>query len=130
IFLSRAFTFTIPYPVLYITITDRVKERRGYVKSLYFFPAKNLMISIPVVLMSAVIVGFLFDTSWMSSTILIATMLMIYPTMINLQWKALLSFKEKKLMGFALLINFILIPLIGFLLGLLFLKNEPILFAG
>lgn len=99
-------------------------------KSLYFFPAKNLMISIPVVLMSAVIVGFLFDTSWMSSTILIATMLMIYPTMINLQWKALLSFKEKKLMGFALLINFILIPLIGFLLGLLFLKNEPILFAG
>lgn len=101
-----------------------------YVKSIYFFPAKNLMISIPIVLVSAVIVGFLFDTSWMGSTILFATMMMIYPTMINIQWKALFSFQEKKLISYALMINFILIPIIGFILGFLFLKNEPILFAG
>jgi len=92
-------------------------------KSIYFFPAKNLMVSIPLVLIIAVIVGFLFDTSWMSSTILIATMTMIYPTMIGVQWKALVNLKEKKLITYALIINFIAIPMFAFILGFFFLKN-------
>lgn len=99
-------------------------------KSIYFFPAKNLMVSIPLVLIIAVIVGFLFDTSWMSSTVLIATMTMIYPTMIGVQWKALVNLKEKKLITYALIINFIAIPMFAFILGFFFLKNEPIMFAG
>src|SRR5699024_8436414 len=99
-------------------------------KSIYYFPQKNLMISLPAVLVIAVIVGFLYDTSWMSSTILIATMLMIYPTMIGIQWKALFNLTEKKLISFAMIINFIAIPIIALALGYIFLKNEPILFAG
>src|SRR5699024_12493384 len=90
----------------------------------------NLMISLSAVLVIAVIVGFLYDTSWMSSTILIATMLMIYPTMIGIQWKALFNLTEKKLISFAMIINFIAIPIIALALGYIFLKNEPILFAG
>src|SRR5690606_4338089 len=70
------------------------------------------------------------DTSWMSSTILIATMTMIYPTMIGVQWKALVNLKEKKLITYALIINFIAIPMFAFILGFFFLKNEPIMFAG
>lgn len=107
-----------------------MSEGGKHLRKLYYFPAKNLMISIPLVLLIAVIVGFLFDTSWMASTMLIATMTMIYPTMIGVQWKSLVHLKEKKLISFALIINFIAIPIVAFLLGLIFLKNEPILFAG
>lgn len=99
-------------------------------KSIYYFPKKNLMLSLPAVLVIAVIVGFLYDTTWMSSTILIATMLMIYPTMIGIQWKALFNLTEKKQISFAMVINFIVIPILALGLGYLFLRNEPILFAG
>src|SRR5690625_899707 len=99
-------------------------------KSIYYFPQKNLMISIPFVLVLAVIVGSLFDTSWMSSTILIATMTMIYPTMIGFRWKVLIHLTEKKLISYAMMLNFVAIPIIAFILGYLFLKKEPILFAG
>lgn len=108
----------------------RYMEGGNELRKLYFFPAKNLMISIPLILILAVIIGFQFDTSWMSSTMLIATMTMIYPTMIGVQWKSLMNLKEKKLISYALIINFIAIPIVAFILGFIFLKNEPILFAG
>lgn len=99
-------------------------------KKLYYFPAKNLMLTIPIVLIVAFITGKFFDTSWMGSTILFGTMLMIYPTMIGIQWKALINLTEKKLIGYAMALNFIIIPLVAYLLGVIFLREEPILFAG
>lgn len=99
-------------------------------KKLYYFPAKNLMLTIPIVLVVAFITGKFFDTSWMGSTILFGTMLMIYPTMIGIQWKALINLTEKKLIGYAMALNFIIIPLVAYLLGVIFLREEPILFAG
>src|SRR5690606_34154168 len=96
-------------------------EGGNELRKLYFFPAKNLMISIPLILILAVIIGFQFDTSWMSSTMLIATMTMIYPTMIGVQWKSLMNLKEKKLISYALIINFIAIPIVAFILGFIFL---------
>lgn len=88
------------------------------------------MISIPLVLVIAFITGIFSDTSWMSPTILFATMLMIYPTMIGIQWKALINLTEKKLISFAMIINFVLIPALAYLLGYLFLQDEPIMFTG
>lgn len=99
-------------------------------RDLYYFPKNKLMLSLPVVLAIAVIVGFLVDTSWMTSTILIATMSMIYPTMIGVQLKALFNLTEKKQISFAMIINFVIIPILALVLGLIFLKDEPILFAG
>lgn len=88
------------------------------------------MISIPIVLITAFITGILLDTSWMNTTILFATMLMIYPTMIGIQWKALIHLTEKRLIGYAMILNFIIIPAIAYLLGYFLLKEQPILFAG
>lgn len=88
------------------------------------------MISIPIILITAFFTGVFFDTSWMASTILFATMLMIYPTMIGIQWKALIQLTEKKLMVYAMLLNFIVIPGIAYLLGDIFLQEYPIMFAG
>lgn len=53
------------------------------------------MISLPLVLILAVITGLIVNTSWMVSTILIARMLMIFPTMIGIQWEALVNLSEK-----------------------------------
>src|SRR5690625_4418686 len=88
------------------------------------------MISIPLVLIAAFILGICFDTSWMSTTNLIATMLMIYPTMIGIQWKSLIHLTDKKLISFAMIINFMIIPSIAHGLGYIFLQNQPVLFAG
>lgn len=99
-------------------------------RALYYFPKNKLTLSLPLVLAIAIIVGFLVDTSWMASTILIATMVMIYPTMIGVQLRALFNLTEKRQISFAMIINFIIIPILALVLGLLFFKNEPILFAG
>lgn len=99
-------------------------------RAIYYYPTKKLMAIIPLVLVIAVVVGMLFDTSWMASTILIATMMMIYPMMIGFQWKALFNLTEKKVISYAMLINFVFIPIVALILGYIFLKNEPILFAG
>lgn len=88
------------------------------------------MISIPIVLITAFITGILLDTSWMNTTIFFATMLMIYPTMIGIQWKALIHLTEKRLIGYAMILNFIIIPAIAYLLGYFLLQEQPILFAG
>lgn len=99
-------------------------------RKLYFFPQKNLLISLPLILIFALVFGMYVDTSMLKSTTLIATMIMIYPTMVGIQWKSLLNLSEKKLFSFAFMVNFILIPLIAFFLGKTFLINEPIMFAG
>jgi len=99
-------------------------------KSIYYFPQKNLMISLPSILVIAVIAGIIFDTSLLSNTILIATMLIIYPTMIGMPWQTLLNLDEKKQISYAMGINFILIPIIALGIGFIFLSNHPVLFAG
>jgi len=50
--------------------------------------------------------------------------------MIGIQWRSLINLTEKKLIGFAMIINFALIPALAYLLGYLFLQEEPIIFTG
>lgn len=99
-------------------------------KKLYFFPQKHLLISVPATLSLGFIVGTFVDTSFLKSTILFATIIMIYATMVGFKWKELTHLKEKKILFASIVINFIIIPFIAFLIGKTMLQHHPIMFAG
>ncbi|GEL08278.1 arsenic resistance protein [Salisediminibacterium halotolerans] len=97
----------------------------------YHFPQKYLIFVVPAVLIFSFIVGLNTDTSALSNTILAATIVMIYATMVGLRVDELTKLKsESKLIGVSFLVNFIWIPLVAMLFGLTLLSDHPQLFAG
>lgn len=99
-------------------------------KKIYTFPQRHLLISVPLTLIIGFIVGSIWDMSFLQPTMLIATIIMIYATMVGFQFKELTNLKGSKVLGLSLLINFLIIPLIAFLLGKTLLSNYPLMFAG
>jgi ACR3 family arsenite efflux pump ArsB len=100
------------------------------VKKLYTFPQRYLLLSVPLTLLLGFIIGAIIDTSFLKSTILIATIIMIYATMVGLKLKELTSVKGSKVLGYSIFINFLIVPAVAFLLGKTLLSNHPIMFAG
>lgn len=99
-------------------------------KKLYFFPQKNLVLSIPIVLIFGFILGSQVDVFLPQPTIMLATIIMIYATMIGFNIKEVFSLTQKRILGYSAIINFIFIPLLAYIIGITFLRNEPIMFAG
>lgn len=99
-------------------------------KKIYLFPQKYLLLSIPLTLLFGFTIGALFDTSFLQPTILLGTIIMIYATMVGFQLKELTSFNGAKVLGYSLILNFIVIPLVAFSLGKVFLSDHPVMFAG
>ncbi len=97
---------------------------------IYRAPAKYLMYSVPLVLIIGFFVGLQWDTSFLKGTLMYGTITMIYATMIGINFKSLLSTKGMKVVTSAMLVNFIAIPLITIIIGFLFLKDYPGLYAG
>lgn len=99
-------------------------------KGIFFYPADNLRVVIPLVLVLGFITGSIIDLGFLKSFILPATFLMIYPTMIGFQLKEAFNLTYGKLILWSLLLNFALIPLLAFGLGKIFFSDQPIMFAG
>lgn len=86
--------------------------------------------SVSLVLILGFIIGSLINTNPLQPTLLIATIIMIYATMIGFNFKELASLKGGKVFFYSILINFLIIPVIAYLLGILLLVDHPLLFAG
>lgn len=99
-------------------------------KKLYIFPQKYLLLSVPLTLVIGFLVGTFMDTSILRGTILYATIIMIYATLVGLKLKELTTIKDSKVLGLSMLINFIAIPAIAYIIGKLFLTQQPLMFAG
>ncbi|WP_066632773.1 arsenic resistance protein [Desulfolucanica intricata] len=99
-------------------------------KKLFMLPSKKLNITIPLVLTAGFVAGLYFDTASLKSFILPVTILMIYPTMIGIKVSDILNTAHIKLFKYSFLINFIIIPISAYIMGTLFLLEEPQLFAG
>lgn len=100
---------------------------------IYRAPAKYLMLSVPVTLLIGFLTGLLVDTTAMKSTLLYGTIVMIYATMVGFNFKQLASTQGSKVMLFSVIINFLIIPVIAFILGTLFLigrADNGAMFAG
>ncbi len=99
-------------------------------RKLFYLPAKQLVWSIAIVLILGFLAGVQFDTSFLKDSILVTTFFMIYPTMIGFKLKEAVDLSHMKVTVFTLVINFIVIPVIAFVFGKVFLSGSPELFAG
>lgn len=97
---------------------------------IYRWPQKYISLSVPLVLILGFIIGTLTDTAHLQKTLLIATIIMIYATMVGFNLKELTSLEGSKVLFFSILINFLIIPLIAYFLGITLLKEHPLMFAG
>lgn len=99
-------------------------------KKLYTLPQRKLLFAVPFTLLLGFVFGYFWDMSFLQPTILVATIIMIYATMVGFKIKELTNLNGMKLLSISLLINFLMIPFIAFLLGNTLLKSYPLMFAG
>lgn len=99
-------------------------------RKIFTFPARNLIYVIPAVILTALVSGRYVDTSFMKTLILPVAMMTIFPAMIGFQPRELIRFTELRLMSVNLLLNFLVIPLAGLIIGSLLLAPWPELRTG
>ncbi len=91
---------------------------------------KNLVWSIPIVMIAGIVSGYLFDLSFLKATVMPLTFLMVYPMMVNLQIEAIFSPKGIKPQLVAQFLNFVVIPFIAFFLAKYFFPDQPLIILG
>ncbi|PIE45874.1 MAG: arsenite transporter [Gammaproteobacteria bacterium] len=84
------------------------------------FLQKNLVWTIPMMMVIGIACGYYFDMSFLKLAVLPLTFLMVYPMMINLKLEAVFSPKGLKAQIVAQLLNFAVIPFMAFYLSQLF----------
>lgn len=91
---------------------------------------KNLVFAIPVAMILGLLGGgFLFDAKPLKALIIPVTFVMIYPMMTTLNVRSVFSGRDTKLQLVTQLINFVLVPMIVFTIGKLFLGGEAAKFG-
>ena len=94
---------------------------------------KNLIIAIPCLMVAGFLTGLITDQQVVKSLknlIVPLTFLMVYPMMVTLNIRHLTQGLNLKLQAVTQLINFTIIPLIAYLLGLLFFADQPYMALG
>lgn len=84
---------------------------------------KNLVWSIPISMCVGLIFGYLFNAAFLKQFIIPVTFVMVYPMMVTLNVKNIFKGRDAKIQVTTQLINFILIPIICFIIGKLFLSG-------
>ncbi|MBK8807045.1 MAG: bile acid:sodium symporter [Bacteroidales bacterium] len=98
-------------------------------KTLQFLQQK-LVWSIPVFMILGIVYGANFDAQVLKPLILPLTFVMVYPMMVNLNFKQLLAKGGMKVQIVTQVINFLIIPFLGLLLGKLFFADSPFIILG
>lgn len=90
----------------------------------------HLVYTIPIFMILGFIAGLLFEVSFLKNAILPLTFLMVYPMMVNLNMKKLISKGDNKQVFIAQLINFFFIPAVAYTLGRIFFNDDPMMILG
>ena len=99
-------------------------------QKIYRFPQKYMLVSVPLILVLGFLIGNVVDTSFLQPTLLVGTIIMIYATMVGFNFKQLASTQGSRVLVYSVVINFVIIPLIAYGLGMIFLQDHPLMFAG
>ena len=84
---------------------------------------KNLVWAIPISMLSGLVFGYLFNAAFLKQLIIPTTFLMVYPMMATLNIKSIFKGRDYKIQIATQVINFILVPLLCFYIGKLFLSG-------
>lgn len=91
---------------------------------------KHLSIVILLTVVLAIVIGAYADLSPLKSLIVFFTFLIVFPMMIGLRFRDIFSLKDVKVQLITQLINFALIPFIGYGLAIYFFQNRVELAFG
>jgi ACR3 family arsenite efflux pump ArsB len=86
---------------------------------------KHLVWTIPAAMLLGLAFGAVGDAGFLRWAILPLTFLMVYPMMVSMNLRALAAPGGRRLQGTVLAINFLLMPFIGWGMGLLFFAEQP-----
>lgn len=99
-------------------------------KKILLYPSNHLTTVIPIALILGFAAGLALDTSFFKNYILLITFIMIFPTMIGFKLKEAVDLSHMKTLLLSLGINFAVIPVIAYWIGITFLGSEPAMLAG
>jgi ACR3 family arsenite efflux pump ArsB len=88
---------------------------------------QHLVWSVPGAMVLGLALGALVDAAFLGWAILPLTFLMVYPMMVTLNFRALAARGGVKLQATAFALNFVVMPLLGWALGLAFFADAPAL---
>jgi len=91
---------------------------------------KNLIIAIPMLMVSGFAAGLFMDAAPLKQLIVPLTFLMVYPMMVTLKIKKVFEGGDTKAQILTQMINFGIIPFVAFGLGIIFFKNQPYMALG
>ena len=97
---------------------------------MFMWLQKNLVWSIPLFMILGVALGYAVQTDFLKVLILPLTFLMVYPMMVTMNIQELFKKGNTRVQLSALLINFALIPILGYGFGLLFFADQPLIRLG
>lgn len=84
---------------------------------------KHLVISILIGMVVGFLVGTVIDTSGMRDAVPVLTFLMVYPMMVTLNYKSVFSKGNWKLQAVTQAINFLYLPFLAYLFGIIFFAD-------
>ncbi len=99
-------------------------------KKILYFPFQHLSFVVLLSMIIGLIVGNYFNDPFVRPLMPLSIFAMVLPTMIGFQWKEMASTAHTKLFVIASIINFLIIPSLAYLIGVVWLQGEPELFAG
>lgn len=94
------------------------------------FLQKNLVWSIPTGMILGILFGTFADPAFLRQAIIPLTFLMVYPMMVNLNIKQVFAGGDTRLQIVVQLINFLIIPFVGFAIGQVFFGDNPYIVLG
>lgn len=97
---------------------------------LLHLPNKKIAIAVPLALLLGLILGLTVTIPASPALTTPAVALMVFPIMIGVPWKEIAEWRPLKLTGTAVLLNFLVIPALGLLVGRWLLGDQPAMLAG
>lgn len=91
---------------------------------------KYMVFSIPAVMLLGFLVGVITNASGLQKLVVPLTFLMVYPSMVGLNFKQVLSGGDSRLQWITQGFNFLVIPVLAYALGLWFFPENPMLRLG
>ncbi len=85
---------------------------------------RNLVLSILISMTIGFLIGLFIDTSFLRSGVSFLTFFMVYPMMVTLNYGSLLEKGNLRLQLITQLVNFIYLPILAYLFGIVFFPDE------
>ena len=101
-----------------------------YFWRLSLFLKQHLLVVVPITVTLAIAAGYTWDLTVLKPWALPFVILIVYPMMIGLPLRSVVSMADTRVLLVAQIANFAIVPFIGYGVGLLFLGQHPSLLLG